>query len=311
MRVARQKLFEQLDAALTDYIANERELQGLDATENRVVFIDQVVDSIRRVEFARKLGSRPISKSRTDPKSDLFDPLRAAVWHRVNGNIEEASWLVFLATHFGKNLESNWRLAQDVYGALGQDLWTWDRVYSDPEGISRWLKSNFHSMRTDGIARKFGNHRKYESIDPSKSIATGLVVESYVAWVAQYGSHQAMFDAAYRAAGGDKRVAFNWLYKDMNVLRFGRMAKFDYLTMLAKLGVIHIEADSPYIVNSTGPLRGAKLLVSGHTHSDMTPHEVDAEVVKLADSLGVGMQEIEDAICNWQKSPSRYKHFRG
>jgi len=249
LSAVRPELFEQLDAALTDYIANERELHGLAAPENRVVFIDQVVDSIRRVEFARRLGSRPISKSRTDPRSDLFDPLRAAVWHRGNGDIEEASWLVFLATHFGKNLESNWRLARDVYGALGQDIWTWDRVFSDPEGISRWLESNFHSMRTDGVARKFGNHRKYESIDPSKPIATGQVVESYVGWVAEYGSHQAMFDTALRDTGGGKRATFQWLYKGMDVLRFGRMAKFDYLTMLAKLGVVSIEADSPYIVN--------------------------------------------------------------
>lgn len=311
MSVVKQKLFEQIDASLSDYIANERELKGINAPENRMVFIDQVVDSIRRVEFAKMLGSRPISKSRTDPNSDLFDPLRAAVWYRIDGNIEEASWLVFLATHFGKNLESNWRLAQDVYGALGKDLWTWDRVFTDPEGISRWLKANFHSMRADGVARKFGNHRKYESIDPSKSIATGLVVESYVAWVAQYGSHQAMYDAAFTAVGGDKRAAFQWLYKEMKVLRFGRMAKFDYLTMLAKLGIVPIEADSPYIVDSTGPLQGAKLLFSGHIDSDMTPSEVDSEVVNLADHLGVGMQEIEDAICNWQKSPSRYKHFRG
>jgi hypothetical protein len=166
-------------------------------------------------------------------------------------------------------------------------------------------------MRADGVVRKFGNHRKYESIDPSKSIATGQVVESYVAWIAQYGSHQAIFDAAAKYAESDKRVAFQWLYTGMGVLRFGRMAKFDYLTMLAKLGIAPIEADSPYIVNSTGPLRGAKLLLSGCAHSDMAPHEVEAEVVKLADSLGVGMQEIEDAICNWQKSPSRYKHFRG
>lgn len=311
MSVGRQELFELLDAALARYIANEQELQGLNTPEKRVVFIDQIVDSIRRVEFARTLESRPISKSRIDPNSDLFDPLRAAVWYRIGGNIEEASWLVFLATHFGKSVESEWRLARDVYGALGQDLWTWDRVYCDPEGVSRWLKSNFLVMQTDGVARKFGNHRKYETIDPSKSSATGLVVESYVAWVAQYGSHQAMFDAAYRAAGGEKRSAFQWLYNDMSVLRFGRMAKFDYLTMLAKLGITPIEADSPYIVDSTGPLKGAKLLFSGRANSDMMPHEVDAKVVKLADSLGVGMQEIEDAICNWQKNPSQYKYFRG
>jgi hypothetical protein len=34
-------------------------------------------------------------------------------------------------------------------------------------------------------------------------------------------------------------------------------------------------------------------------------------VVKLGDALGVGMQVMEDSLCNWQKSPEAYVPFRG
>jgi hypothetical protein len=31
----------------------------------------------------------------------------------------------------------------------------------------------------------------------------------------------------------------------------------------------------------------------------------------LEADLGVGMQAMEDALCNWQKSPRRFVHFKG
>lgn len=307
----KQKLHGQLDQALANHMSNVRGLHGLDAPEKRLVFIDQVVDSIRRVEYAKTIASRAISAKRADPNSKLFDPLKAAAWHRMNGDLDEASWLVFLATHFGKNRKTHWRLARDIYGALGQKAWTWDRIFSDPEGVTTWLRKNFHSMQTDGVARNFGNHRKYETNDPSKQRSTGFVVESYVAWVAEHGSHHALFAAATHNSNGDRKAAFQWLFERMKVLSFGRMGKFDYLTMLSKLDIAAIEANSAYIANSTGPLKGSKLLLSGDTEAGMSGQSVDVEIAKLAASLGVGMQEIEDAICNWQKSPNEYKHFRG
>lgn len=34
-------------------------------------------------------------------------------------------------------------------------------------------------------------------------------------------------------------------------------------------------------------------------------------ILDLDGVLGVGMQVMEDSLCNWQKSPTRFIHFRG
>ena len=38
---------------------------------------------------------------------------------------------------------------------------------------------------------------------------------------------------------------------------------------------------------------------------------LDQSLVDLANHLDVNMQDMEDAVCNWQKSPNVYKPFRG
>jgi len=94
----------------------------------------------------------------------------------------------------------------------------------------------------------------------------------------------------------------------MNTLRrFGRTAHFDHLTMLGKLGLANIAPASPYLVGTTGPLKGARLLfgITG------PPSRLDELTRELGNHLGVGMQVMEDSLCNWQKSPAAFKAFRG
>ena len=92
-----------------------------------------------------------------------------------------------------------------------------------------------------------------------------------------------------------------------NVIRFGRLARFDYLAMLGKLGLAQIEPGSTYMDGSTGPRRGAlSLYGQGYKAADL-----DHWLIELDQVLGVGMQVLEDALCNWQKSPNVFKHFRG
>jgi hypothetical protein len=38
---------------------------------------------------------------------------------------------------------------------------------------------------------------------------------------------------------------------------------------------------------------------------------VESWLAELAAHLKTGLQEMEDALCNWQKSPERYQRFRG
>jgi hypothetical protein len=131
--------------------------------------------------------------------------------------------------------------------------------------------------------------------------------------VSAHGSHRALFDAAGAGAGHDARETFDALYRSMEaVASFGRTGRFDYLTMLAKLNLADIEPGSTYMTGATGPLAGAHLLF-GTTRRTATPRQLDAWLVQLEATLGVemGMQVLEDSLCNWQKSPALFVPFRG
>jgi hypothetical protein len=219
---------------------------------------------------------------------------------------EEAFWLVFLAIHCGKNLKTKWRLAGELYGANEAVPWTWARVSADPQSYSDWVRDSHEKF--SGL---FGNHRKYESLKPGPR-GTAAAVSSYVAWIKGVGSHADLIAQAQAQAQGNQRKAFALLYEEMKVVvRFGRTARFDYLTMLAKLGLAAIDADSTYMNEATGPKRGARLLFDGQIDSNTGSRELERRVAFLERHLGVGMQVMEDSLCNWQKSPNQYVQFRG
>jgi hypothetical protein len=92
---------------------------------------------------------------------------------------------------------------------------------------------------------------------------------------------------------------------------FGRLAKFDFLTMLGKLGIAPIEPGSAYLSGATGPLSGARLLFGGNADAKLNARELDVRLVRLDNYLNVGMQVLEDSLCNWQKSPRKFISFRG
>jgi Alpha-glutamyl/putrescinyl thymine pyrophosphorylase clade 3 len=95
------------------------------------------------------------------------------------------------------------------------------------------------------------------------------------------------------------------------VKRFGRLAKFEYLTMLGKLGLAPLESPSAYLNGATGPLQGARLLFAGDRHAKLSAKTLDSYLIKLDEHVQVGMQVLEDALCNWQKSPDKFRPFRG
>lgn len=313
MRHGDQQRARQLDHDLAEFSKRVRPLPGIAPIENRIALIEQFLESIRRVQYVYVIRDKPHSSLRADPSSDIFDPLRAAALHRRWGVPDEASWLTFLATHFGKNKKTGWRLLRDVYGALGEEApWTWQKTTASPDAFSAWLEAHYDALTTDGIPRHFGNHRKYETLRSSSEKGTGAVVSSYVHWVLRYGDHPGLFEEAIERVGGEPRKAFRRLYDSMSVLRFGRTAKFDYLTMIAKMSLAQIQPDSAYLIGATGPLRGARLLFAGTvaaTH--ITAHELDDWLLLLGDAIDIGMQEMEDALCNWQKTPGRFVRFRG
>jgi hypothetical protein len=271
------------------------------------------LESIHRVQYVSAIRARNLSKKSADPKNNLFDPLKAAIIHQREGHIDEAFWLVFLFVHFGKHAKAGWRYVREVYGRLGDPTrWDWSNTSSDPNAFRKWLHDHQTELKREGVIGGFGNHRKYESLDAYSPHGTGAVVESYVRWIGPQGNHQNLIDHARNVAGGDPQKTFDYLYQSMKtVARFGRTARFDYMSMLGKLSLARIEAGSAYLQDSTGPLRGARLLFGSGTSVMFSAADLDLFLIELNAELKVGMQVLEDALCNWQKSPRELRRFRG
>lgn len=306
----KSKLAHQLRAELNHVRKNVLAMPGIDDVACRDTFVRQLIDSITRVLYFYVIQTKQISPARADGDSELFDPIYAAILHKEAGDTEEALWMAFLATHFGKSKSSGWRLARDFYGGLGGNVtWTWNEISNDVPAFQAWYQDFYDAISKDGIVRSFSNHRKYESLDPEKNSSTPAVIESYVSWIAKYGSHQGVINAAKRSVGNDRGALFHHLYSTMKVARFGRTGKFDFLTMVGKLGLWDIEPNSAYITNATGPLYGCRQLLGNFPSS-----AYDGLLATISNHLSLGdmkMQVLEDAICNWQKSPASYTKFRG
>ena len=316
MRNRDRTLYAGLEAQLITFNKVGHGLPGIKDPACRDIFIKQLIDSMRRIQYVIAISERDISDDRANPSSEHFDPLRASVLFKRQEMIDEAFWLTFLSIHFGKSLSSGWRLARDIYGSLeGDEHWTWERTSLNPGEFRKWLSDNYGTLKGDGIPRNFGNHRKYETLKPGSPRGTGLVVESYIDWVKPFGSHELLIRDAEEKVGKDSRAMFDYLYGSMDsVISFGRTAKFDYLTMLAKLGLVSIEPGSTYMQGSTGPVKGARLLFSGNANAGINCRDLESLLVDFEGNLSIGpigMQVLEDALCNWQKSPQEYKLFQG
>jgi hypothetical protein len=297
-----------LKVALEAYAADQRPLTGIADSAAREVFVEQLIHSLHRVEYPRRLRERTMTRRRVDPSdAEFFDPVRAAAYCAAQGNHDEACWLVFLFVTYGKGKRTDWQLIRDVYGRLGQGgRWDWPAASADAAGISKWIVEHAESLWPAGTPRPFGAHRQYERVAPS-----GKTVETYLRWIGEAG-HRAKFDAATAAGGEDPRSSFDILYCEMDVVhRYGRLAKFDYLAMLGKLGLASLEPGSTYMTGATGPVSGARLLFEGDPDAGRNAKWLDDQLACLDEYLDVGMQALEDALCNWQKSPDKFKPFRG
>jgi hypothetical protein len=265
----------------------------------------QLIASLRREDYYRVVRDRLPSANRANPNHPLFDAARAVAFHVRTGNVEEASWLIFLMTHFARDGRTEWLRLRDVYGRLGTGVWDYATARADPQAFIDWLSANWQNVRG-----KFGNHRKYESLNPHASRSMGKVIKSYLDWVGPAG-HQAKFAKMVHAAGNDPHVIFDVLYNDMSVLSFGRLAKFDYLSLIGRYGIAPISAGLAYLDGATGPARGARLLFDGNVKGPSTILRLQTMLDALDADLGAGMAVLEDALCNWQKSPLKFVHYVG
>ena len=310
VRPGDRALARQIDEGLATFHQTTRNLPGILPVARREAFLGQIIESVRRVKYVSVMRNRDVSERRANPNDELFDPLKAAVLFQERGELDEAFWMVFLFVHFGKHSRGGWRYVRQVYGCLGEPnhRWDWITTSADPAAFRAWLYLHQGQIRVPGVPGGFGNHRKYESLDAYSEKGTGAAFETYVQWVGPPRTHGELVDQALQRADWNSRGAFRELYNSMNqVARFGRTAKFDYLAMIGKLGLAAIEPDSTYMQGATGPISGARLLFGGHSGAK----QLDQWLIELEAQLGVGMQVLEDALCNWQKSPDNFVSFRG
>lgn len=304
---SRTQLRTKLLARLAVFEAASGALPGIAQQNQRNAFVEQIVDSVRRVEFVHRLTEADLSPARASPHSTIFDPIRGAIIHEKADETDEAWWLTFLAIHCGRHLVDGWELCRRIYAGDGPGKeWTWARISENPKALSAWLDAKNTAWLAAGTRPRFGNHRKYESLAEDSKTGSGQTVRTYVEWVLRWGDHAAMLEDVLAKTGQDEHSAFDQIYDSMSAVnRFGRLARFDFLCMVNKIGLASISPSHPYIDNASGPKSGAKLLMG------QQPGKFNKPMSKLARALKVDMQVMEDALCNWSKSPAGYKAFRG
>ena len=300
----------ELAAGLSAYEAENGALPGISIAAWRSTLIAQMVSSLRRIEFIRIIGERNLSSARIDPHSSNFDPIRAAILKGKKGEIDEAVWLVFIATHFGKHEADGWKLAANVMGSFGAGpIWTAEAYGQSPDGFLHMLKSHEAQLQDMTQAGRYSNHRQYQSRKPA-SIAR--IFQSFYEWHHQCGTFRDLLQSIHAKCGQESTSAFDGFYASMKVVHgFGRLGSFDFLTMLGKTQLAPIEPGSVYFVGATGPLRGAKLLFHGDRDYSVKDNVMEAKVDELDDFLKTGKQVLEDSLCNWQKRPDQFTLFRG
>ena len=295
---------------LARLLASTNLLPGLSDDDHLAALVGQIIESQRRTRYIRRLLGMQFSPAVLDGTDGSFDPLKGAILKQRSGEHDEACWLVLLATHFGRNRRTGWQLAGDFYARLGEgETWDWLATSGDVVVEMRaWLDANRGALRARGGG--FGNHRKYESLNAWEPTGTGQVLATYVAWVGD-GTHAERF-SEIAPNSMTPRERFAALYASFGpVARFGRTARFDFLTTLGKIGLVQLEADSAYMSGATGPLTGARLLLDGSKASTSKPRDLEARLLPVQQALDVPFDVLEDALCNWQKSPHDFVPFRG
>jgi Alpha-glutamyl/putrescinyl thymine pyrophosphorylase clade 3 len=303
----RQSQRQLLSNLLLKHSQITRPLLGIAKPIARDTLAMQIVASIRRDDYFRVIQTRgPIGANRADPHSDSFEAELGVAYLLQQNAFDEAAWLIFLMVYLAKPADGGWLRLRDIYGQLGDGRWDWAAVSLDPVGFEKWLAANWQAVRG-----KFGNHRKYESLRPDASRAMGPSVANYVRWVNAAGGHQLLFSQTVLNAGNDPHTIFDAFYHSLPVKGFGRLGRFDWVSMLSRYRFIPAEAGSAYLNTATGPKSGLRLLFTGNANANTRPKTLQQWLDDLDADLCVGMEVLEDSICNWQKKPIEFEHFKG
>jgi hypothetical protein len=231
-----------------------------------------------------------------------MDIIRWMIEAKTYGDLDEALWRGFLAAHFGRgSAEPSKPLqvesaAQLLCGFGDTPRWTWDAVSSRPDVFEDWLEAEADQLWN---LIQFGNHRKRRSKQPGDLFR---VVESFVEWVARHGETPQW---AFTTTGArTPEEAFDILYyrvmkplpPALKIYDFGRLAALDMLILLGEVQVLPIRPGSVYLKGSTGPRKGAEKLWGKRPEAELA-----RKADKLAETVPLPFDIVEDALCMWQK----------
>ncbi|WP_296405613.1 hypothetical protein [Psychrobacter sp.] len=261
----------------------------------------QLLDRVKEDERVENLFKSDIHQEVSDPKSECFNPIKAIIFLK-DKHYDEACWLSFLLIYTDDSDESDWAFMRKLYGAEGLGLktaLTWEVVNDAPHLLSDRLDELVTALAESHPKPKFGHHRAYESLKHLPMVFT-----SYIGFIHEQGGHEAAFGLKDKSV--DRTDYFKTRYDliRQNVYRFGRLSTFEFLCLLGKMRLADVEPNSCYIAEASGPKRGARLLFGM-----LSNEQLDEHAIGLANYLEVSYQQLEAALCHWQKSPNRFiKH---
>lgn len=261
----------------------------------------QLIESEQREAEIKQLLNSEIDPEVINPQSDKFNPIKAIIYLK-DKDYDEACWLSFLLIYTNDSEQADWAFMRKLYAATDLKLHTaltWQQVNKAFDQRMALLEQLSSSLALSDPKPKFGHHRAYESLNHLP-----VVFSSYIEFINEQGGHQALFRPEQSAL--DKTAYFQTLYAVVrkNIYRFGRLSTFEYLCLLGKFELAEVEPNSCYIAEASGPKRGALLLFGM-----LSDNQLDDHAIGLADYLNVGYQQMEAALCHWQKSPNRFEKF--
>lgn len=290
-------LTQMIEEKLWSYNKDVRPLPGLKSRTNGRLFLTYLAEALEEVRSMVILKQNVVNGNGMSHKNSAFDPLTLAVLQQQQGNDEEAWWLVFLAAYFGKHKKTVWALLQGVYTALDTSIqWTWENTYLNKKLFDQWINDNQEFLRKLG---SFGEQHKYQTLDVHKTAKVVADINSYIDWVQQNGSHKEILNNAVRQVGSKPGDLFHYLYLSIDKgTHLTRPLKFEYLTLIGKLGLADIEPVDAYLMELPALKKGARWLFIGNEDANIGVKELNQSLKDLAQYLDFyyGIQVLEDAL---------------
>ncbi|WP_114751871.1 alpha-glutamyl/putrescinyl thymine pyrophosphorylase clade 3 protein [Pleomorphovibrio marinus] len=257
----------------------------------------QTFDSIRRVqiyETYRLRAQRAVQVKETFIHTS--NPFVLA--QRSDLSISNRTWIVYLATYFGKSNKSHWELFNRASFRQDQTLIKIEEILAELDNYFNYLLS-FEFF--EGCS--FSNHRKYTAKKLTGYKGLFRSMEYFVNHINSYSP--------------DNEIEFHDMYlTSQKIPNFGRLGGFDFTSALVKCRLNVKEPMSMYANHSTGPLDGLKLLLKFTNNNTSKASQIQLSL-DLMDwfinnsKIFMAGQVLEDAICNWQKNTSRYIRYTG